>query len=272
MKFSLMTYTFARQAKIQDAAFVCELFRYAVELKMDGIDMVTTYGVPACELRKMAADCGIPIVAHTFFADLNHTEAAERQAGVDCAKRGLDDAVAMGAPVVMVVTPGKAELSPADSRRNWIAGLGEVMPFAKAAGITLTIENFPGATSPFVTSADVFAATKILPDLKLTFDNGNCETGGEPAAVSFKRSRDLVVHAHFKDWDRFPGTSAEGMAGGDGNRYRPALIGEGVIDHRSCIQAMREAGYKGCINIEYENNKYNALDANRRALAFLRSL
>jgi len=178
----------------------------------------------------------------------------------------------MGAPVTMLVTPGKGDVPREQSQRNWIAGLAEVAPFARAAGVTLTIENFPGASSPFVTSADVIAAFRAVPGLKLTFDNGNCVTGGEDAALSFERSKEYVVHAHFKDWDALPGDGTEGMPGLDGRRYRAALIGEGIVDHRNCVAAMRTAGYSGYINIEYENNRYPALDANRRALDYLRAL
>jgi len=66
MKFSLMSYTFARQVKTQDEAFVRGLFRTAQSLKLDGIDMITTYGLPPKQIKAMAADSGIPIVAHTF--------------------------------------------------------------------------------------------------------------------------------------------------------------------------------------------------------------
>ena len=58
----------------------------------------------------------------------------------------------------------------------------------------------------------------------------------------------------------------------DGRYYCPALIGEGKVDTAGCWNAMREAGYDGYINIEYENNHYRADDAIQRALAYLRSL
>jgi sugar phosphate isomerase/epimerase len=58
----------------------------------------------------------------------------------------------------------------------------------------------------------------------------------------------------------------------DGRYYRSALIGEGVVDHRAVIAAMKEAGYDRCINIEYEGNKYRAAEGVRRATETLRAL
>jgi sugar phosphate isomerase/epimerase len=58
----------------------------------------------------------------------------------------------------------------------------------------------------------------------------------------------------------------------DGRHYRSALIGEGAIDNRACLQAMKDAGYDGCINIEYEGDTYPAAEAVRRATSYLRGL
>ena len=35
---------------------------------------------------------------------------------------------------------------------------------------------------------------------------------------------------------------------------------------------MEELGYKGCVNIEYEGNKYNPYEGIRKAAAYLRKL
>jgi sugar phosphate isomerase/epimerase len=138
---------------------------------------------------------------------------------------------------------------------------------AKEAGITMTVENFPGADSPFVIAGDFHEAQREVPGLKLTFDNGNAFTGENPAE-SFQLCAADVVHAHFKDWD----ICTDGMLGLDGRRYRGALIGEGVLDHKACLAAMEKAGYQGYINIEYEGNKYDPEEATRRATQYLTEL
>jgi sugar phosphate isomerase/epimerase len=271
MKLSLMSYTFSRQGWEKKGAFdLAGMCRVARELNIDGADIVTTHGLSPTEIKRVLSDFGIKAVCYTFNALLNAASPAERKTGVDKVKAGVDIAVAIGAPLIMVVTPGKQGTPREVSRRQFIQGLQESAGFARKAGLTMTIENFPGMTSPFVTSVDVLEAIREVPGLKLTYDNGNVLTGGEDPAVSFSRCAEHVVHAHFKDW--VPAGPDKGMEGLDGRRYAPALIGEGIVPQRECLAAMRQAGYNGYINIEYEGNKYPPDEATRRAAAYLRNM
>ena len=58
----------------------------------------------------------------------------------------------------------------------------------------------------------------------------------------------------------------------DGSYYRPALIGEGNVNTVGCWKAMKQAGYSGYINIEYEGDEISADKAIARAAAFLRNI
>ncbi len=80
--------------------------------------------------------------------------------------------------------------------------------------------------------------------------------------------RPLRVRLHFKDWH----TSQQGRLDLDGRRREPALIGEGDVDPAPCIQAMRDAGYSGYINFEYEGEKYDPWTATRKGVALLADL
>ena len=269
MKLSVMSYTLARQVKDQSKFDIPAMCRLANELQIDGIDMVTTYGQKPAELRRILDGFGVKTVCHTIMSDLNHADAAGRRAGVSAIQQGVEDAVALGTDKIMVVTPGRGDVPRDVTRRNYIAGLKEGLAFAQKAKITVTVENFPGAASPFVTAADFIEARAEIPSLRLTFDSGNTFTGEDPAE-SFRQCAPYVVHAHFKDWDIVQGNA--GMLGLDGRRYASARIGEGVLDHRSTLAAMKKAGYKGYINIEYEGDKYKADDATRRAARYLREI
>jgi sugar phosphate isomerase/epimerase len=268
MKLSMMSYTVARQKDHFDLKRMLDL---TAELGMGGIDFVTLHDETPKTLKKMCDDRGIKVVCHTFMADLNHPTAQERQPGVETCKQGIENAVALGAPVVMLPTPAKPERSSAESRRNWIEGLKEVAPIAQDAGVTLTVENFPGKESPFVTADHFLEAAAEVPGLKLTYDSGNAGSGEDPAE-SFRRTASYAVHAHFKDWS----VSDEPKEGYremlDGRYYAPALIGEGCIPHKEIVEAMKSAGYDGFINIEYEGNKYDPYEGIRRAVDYLRRL
>ncbi len=264
MKFSMMTYTMARQGTYGVEDFV----RTAAELKMDGIDWVTTYGRDPEELKKLSTDAGLPVAAYTFFL----SRLTQKLDGwVDEGKQGIETAVRLGAPVVMIPTPGIKEVaSREENRRIWVDALAKVAEIAGKAGVILSVENFPGMLSPFVTAADFHDAKKQIPSLKLTFDNGNAATGEDPVA-SLRACANDIVHVHLKDWDRKE-EPCEGFTRMlDGRYYRPALIGEGGVDSRATLRELEKVGYAGYVNIEYENNKYPAAEGIRRVLEYLRS-
>lgn len=266
MKLSMMSYTMSRQPDYFDME---EMLKLTEALDLDGIDFVTLHGMTAKDLKKLSNDHGVTVVAHTFMTDLNFPDASDRVAGVDIAKKGIEAAVELEAPIVMIPTPAKEDVDRDVSRRNWIEGLKEVQPFAEDAGLILTVENFPGAGSPFVIADDVLDAVHEVPGLKITYDNGNA-AGGEDPAESFAHCSEYVVHAHFKDWKEC--TVSEGRPMLNGEHWKPALVGEGLVDQKACLEAMMAADYDGCINIEYEGNKYKPDDAIRKAVTYLRDL
>ena len=108
MKFSMMTYTMMRQKCYTPEDCV----RVAKELNMDGIDWVTTYDRDARELKKLSDDAGLPVVAHTFFLRKDDMPQLE-----SVAARHLDDAVTLGAPVVMI-PPGLSSAAPTLNPEN----------------------------------------------------------------------------------------------------------------------------------------------------------
>lgn len=271
MKLSVMSYTFSRQGWKKDGRFDLEgMCRVAQELGIDGADIVTTHELKPQEIRKVLSDSGIAPVCYTFLVTaLNAATAAERRAGVDQVKSGVEFAAAIGAKLVMLVTPGQNSVPRDVARGQYIQGLQESADFARQAGIMASIENFPGADSPFVIAADILEAIRAVPGLKLTFDNGNALQGEDPAS-SFSRCAKYVVHAHFKDWAiTEPGKGTKGL---DGRYYEGALIGEGIVPHRACLEAMKRADYRGYINLEYEGNKYPPDKATRRAAKYLQAL
>ena len=259
----MMTYTMMRQPGYTPADCV----RVAAELKMDGIDWVTTYGEDPKLLKKMSDDAGLPVAAFTFFVPGSNL--AEK---VSNAEKSLDDACTLGAPLVMIPPcPFAADVTdPAENRKLWIEILAEIAPLAEKRNLILTVENFPGIASGFVTADDFFEAKKAIPSLKLTFDNGNAASG-EDQIESLKRCFNDIVHVHFKDWDISAEYKESWRQMRDGRYYMPALIGEGDIDNKLTLSTLEELGYNGFINIEYENNKYPADEGIRRVLEYLRS-
>ena len=256
-----MTYTMARQNfSVED------MIKTAVELKMEGIDWVTTHGRDPKELKQMSDDAGLEIVCHTFLAGKLLAGDAD---WLDEIKQSLDDAVQLGAPVVMIPTSRNDKISRDDFRRFWIDALKLIAPLAGKAGVVLTIENFPGKDSAFVTAADFFEAKAQVPQLKLTYDNGNAASGENPVE-SLNLCKDDIVHVHFKDWyvQDQPGDGYGEML--NGKYFKPALIGQGNMPTLACLKALDNIGYDGYVNIEYEGDDIPADKAIRQAMDFLK--
>ncbi len=268
MKLSMMTYSVTRSPEF-DLVKILELTK---ELDMAGIDIcfARQLGRPVRELRRMLDDYGIPVVCNTFGNNINE-DGMTGEKWKNNLKAGLEEAAILDAPAVMIPTPGIRGLDRAQNRKNWINVLGKGVELVEEYGIHLSIENFPGEESPFVIADDLLEAVREAPGLKLTFDNGNAASGEDPAE-SFRKCAENIVHAHFKDW-YVSGEPREGWRKMlDGRYYSPALIGEGSVDHASCVRAMEECGYDGCVNIEYEGDKYNPYDGIRKAAAHLREI
>ena len=269
MRYSMMSYTIARQGP--SVFDIDKMIQLTLDLQMAGIDFVTLHGQPVKELRRRCDDRGVPVVCYTVPAAGFYSDKPEEvRAASDDVKGALEIAVTLGAPVIMVVTPGRPDLPRSETRQRYIRGLQPIMPLAQAAGVKVTVENFPGKHSPFVTAADFQDAVAALPDLGLTFDSGNAASGEEPAE-SFTRCADRAWHAHFKDWTVLTSKEEGGHEMLNGLRFKPALIGEGVLNHKAVLKAMQKGNYGGCINIEYEGpaDPYEAI---RKAVDYLRSV
>ena len=145
---------------------------------------------------------------------------------------------------------GKPEFTREESRRNVIAGLVEAVKIAASFRLTLTVEHY-GADqrAPFRISDDVNEAVRAVPDLRITYDSGNVWFGGENPVDGFLRSKENIVHVHFKDWK--PAIdSRNALIAADGKKYVMTSLGRGLVDHISILQAMQQSHYTGYVDLE----------------------
>lgn len=262
MKLCMMSYTMSRQG-----FSVEEIIKTATNLKLEGIDWVTRYGLDPKELRKMTLDAGLKVACYTFFAEKLLFGDSN---WMDEVKQSIDDAVSLGAPVIMIPTGVNEDIPRNNFRRFWIDALKEIIALSDQAGITLTIENYPGKDSAFVTASDFLEAKANIPQLKLTYDNGNAATGEDPVN-SLKLCKNDIVHVHLKDWyiQNQTGEGYREML--NGKYFKSALVGQGDVPTSACLKALKEIDYKGYINIEYESDDIPADKAVQLAITFLKN-
>jgi len=264
----MMSYTMYRGDWKHDFS-IKKLCEFTKNLGLDGIDWVTTYENKPEEVRKIMDDFGLKTVCYTFFVDINFKEKKLRDKGIEEIKKGFEIAAILGTDKIMLPLRGKKEFSREESRRNVIEGLKEVIKESEKFKIKITVEHFPDINGPFLVSDDINFAIKEIPDLRVTFDSGNVIIGGEKPEEAFINNQKYIIHTHFKDWI----ISEDGkLSGLDGKKYKPALVGEGIIDYRKLIKVMKSFNYDGYINLEYEENDYEPDVAMEKGLNFLKSI
>ena len=219
----------------------------AVQCGMKSIDWITTHKSDPAWLRKISVDAGLDVAAYT---PLDQAYINGENNWKDEFKYSLDAAVTMGAPVMMV-PPFALKKHPvmSEGRKYWTDFFAWAAPLAKEANVILTLESTGFINSPITTADENLEILKNVPDLRVTFDNGNIETA-EDAKEAYKKLKDYIVRFHLKDWriaDReFPGSDKKR----NGKYFAMCAIGEGSVDLRGLWDIILPEQKQFTVNLE----------------------
>ena len=207
------------------------------------------------ESGKMLADSGLTVVSLCrggFFPSLTQEG---RQAAIDDNLRAIDEAAAIGAPLVVLV-PGAVPGQPLEASRDQITeGISAVAPHAQAAGVKLGIE----ALHPMY--ADDRSAVNTLrqandmaehlddPSVGVTVDVYHLWWDPELES-QIARAGNRILSFHVCDW-RTPTRDILNDRG---------LMGEGCVDVRRIRGWVERAGFKGWIEVEVFSTEHWAED------------
>ena len=268
IRLATMTYTLGAVPGLYELE---QLPAVAARCGVKGLNWVGTAGRDPERLRRLTIDAGLEVSCMTI-CPMALYYGRQRQEAIDEIKRGLDDAAALGAPCVMIVPlpPGETD-DREKSRCTWYDLLRELAPLAEAAQLTMTIENYEGAKSPFVTAEELLSALDEVPTLKFTFDAGNAAMGEDPVECA-RRLADHIAYVHLQDWEIFDSPGEGRIPGLDGRHYVKALVGEGALDTPAIVRELVRQNYDGFLDIEYVGSKYPPAEAVSRAVRYLDKL
>ncbi|NOY80340.1 MAG: sugar phosphate isomerase/epimerase [Kiritimatiellaeota bacterium] len=270
MQLGAMIYSFAPAIRSGEMT-QRQAIELCAELDLACVDtMAGLGGDPWPEVRRMVEDAGLFVACHIAFAPLSSGGPAERRQAFDTVRTAIADTVAVGADKLMVVTGHIPEGDSREAVQKRIGkALGELGLEARDAGVRLCIEDFPGITSPHQTSAHLLRLCEIAgPDLGVCFDTGNFYSGGETPQEAWPALAEKTIHAHLKDWI----WDDDGrLCTPDGRRFRPELVGRGIIDYPTVLGQMKTSGYEGALSFEYEGG-LDRRAAVREGIAYLRRL
>ena len=237
-----------------------EVVRLYGILGVDGIEITDFYWrecTPAY-IRKLAADCGLPIVCHLFEGDLT-LPASDRQLSLDRVFLLLDRTAELGAPLAMIIPAFVKEGVSLEEQRGWlIEGLRQCAEHAESLGLILLTENFddPPAWPLMSRGADCrdICAAVDSPAYRIIYDCGAPLIVGENPLDALKEMAPFVTQVHFKNNRRLTsGEDAERYyRSQSGHRYVGTNLDTGEVDLRLITAELNRIQYGGFVLIEYQ--------------------
>ena len=185
-------------------------------------------------------------------------DANYRQVRIDHTKRCLTLAKELGAPCVTTEPGGPLEgRTWAECLKLFVEMLKPVVEHAEKEGVPLLIEPEPDLLIETADQYLEFTRHIQSPMLGLNFDIGHFFCVKDDPAPTVHKLAKLIRHVHLED-----------IAA---TRVHHHLIpGEGVIDFKSTLQALKDIGYNGWVTIElytcHENPDHAATVARERVL------
>jgi len=274
IRFAVMTFMFdpwLKDGRTTPEAMIEDFAREGVQ----GIEPFhTTFtedpGMVSRYLKTLDAT-GISVPAVDVICDLVYASPAEKAAGRDDLRKGLDVCVGLGARVAHVAGHTPKPGVPLDDARQMIAdGLSAKADFARSHNITLAIEDF-GFTPKLMCTADDCLDVIHRSDgaVRLVFDTGNFEFAGEHADDNFDSLREHFAYVHFKDWRRAsdPPQPDDGEPIGD---FRGCPLGAGFVPNADIARRLLETDYDGWASLEVTAPADTPAQTVRRDLAVLK--
>lgn len=213
----------------------------------------TLEGKNILETGRMLRDSNLQIVSLCRGGFFTHTDSRERAVAIDDNRRAIDEAEALGTPLIVLVcgaTPGQ----PLDESRKQIAeGIQAIIPHAEAANIKLAIEPL----HPMY--ADTRSAINTLQQANDMAEQINSPTVGiaidvyhlwwDPALqneITRCGHNNNIFAFHICDW-KTPTTDLLLDRG---------LMGEGCINIKQIRGWVEQAGFDGFHEVEIFSKKY----------------
>lgn len=237
-KFSLAAYSYRSLLSGTDAKLT--LFDFAddcAKLQLDGTELTSYYFPnPATPeyLNRLKAHCfrlGLGISGTAIGNDFGFPPGEQRDQQIANAKKWIDNAVILGAPVIRIFAGHqKKGTSAEEAHRLMVAGMEECCEYAGQRGIYLALENHGGPTATADGLLKLVHAVKS-PWFAVNLDTGNYQ--GDDIYADLARTAAYALNVQVK------------VVINQGGKKIP-------MDYPRLAKIMRDAGYRGYIVLEYE--------------------
>jgi len=197
------------------------------------------------QLRRLIEEDGLTVSSflpafYRYPYSLSNPSDKVRQDSVQYMKECMDNAVALGAPILLIV-PGRTlhGQSVEDAHKRLVDSIEAVCQHALQYDITLGVEP----ANRFVTDL-VLTATDALGvigevghnNLGVVLDTGHVNLGMETIQEAVDALGDHLLQWHVND--------------NDGAQQQNLIPGEGTFDFHELIRALRQKGFDGALSVE----------------------
>lgn len=202
-------------------------------------------------LKETGLVCGVFSVANNFAQPAEE----DRTAAINIIKKGVDEALHFNTNTVRVFAGDVYSDSTFTQEQafTWIIdGLATASDYAHAKGVRLALENHGKLAGRGDQINDIIAQVRSKTghsSLGANPDTGNFLLVNQPGHEGVAEVAPNAYMCHFKDFIKEPGGHYKGI---DGTEYAGTVIGEGTVDLGASLSALKQAGFSGWVNLEYE--------------------
>ena len=242
-------YTFAEKAKgwgFSGLEYVSALYNKELE-KSNFSEEAMALFVEKCNAESKKYGLENLLIMIDGQGDLATTDDKERDAAVKNHYKWVDAAAAMGCHSIRVNLSGST--NPEEWISNSVDGLTKLATYAKEKNINIIVENHGGLSSNAAKLAEVMEKVNMP----------NCGTLPDFGNFCLRREDGSVYNgACAEEYDRYKGTKelmpfAKGVSAKSYNF--DASGNETKIDFYKMLQIIKDSGYKGYIDVEYEGDE-----------------
>jgi sugar phosphate isomerase/epimerase len=266
MKLGLSMWSFVGPWKRHEMQ-VTDFIRLAHSLGVQGVELLdfffrnpNDWENETLQIEQTLQETGLPCGVFSVGNSFANPNPNERNKQVDIIRRGVDQAQRLGARVVRVFAGGDtAGHSEAEAFGWFLEGLAKASQYAHEHGIKLALENhglIAGKSQQVCSLIEKVREQTKHDALGANPDTGNFLLVNQAPLEGVKGVAHLAYMCHFKDFARAPqqfrGPTFSAL---NGDQFIGTAIGEGEVPLQPCTQALKEAGFEGWLNIEYESEE-----------------
>ncbi|QJD84478.1 sugar phosphate isomerase/epimerase family protein [Cohnella herbarum] len=262
MKLGISSYSLWQAVQSGELDFVGVVGRVAelggehVEIVPLGFDLTNDPAMVEA-IKSKAAEAGIEISNYAIganFAGLNDEAFALE---IERVKREVDVAAALGAKLMRHDVANSKDTSIRQFMADFpklVEACRTIADYASQYGITTSIENH----GYYVQASDRVHAIVNEVDrenFRTTLDIGNFVCVDENPVVGVRNNVKIASIVHVKDFYIRPETVNPGdgwFRSANGAYLRGAIAGQGDLDTRASLRAVKESGFDGYLSIEFE--------------------